>query len=348
MSFLFKKKKSCHELVEKLQDSIEVVMSPALDREHPKRAKAVDDISKTLLSMKYIIQGEPGGHEAKPEKIMHLMEELCSTDVLELLVEHMKEFEFEAKKDVASLFIGLLRQQSDGQYPLVNFLLNHPDIIQTVILGYDNSEVALNCGMILRECIKHESLSRLILFSEPFFHFFRFVEFTNFDVASDAMLTFKDLLMRHLHLTADMFDVNYTRVFSHFNHLLVSSNYVTRRQSLKLLGELLSERPNAQIMMRYISDEDNLKLLMNVLKDKSKAIQYEGFHVFKIFVANPHKPESIYRILYNNKTKIIKFLENFQNDRADEQFTHEKQYLMKTLTEMESLGHKAGSDSDDS
>lgn len=31
----------------------------------------------------------------------------------------------------------------------------------------------------------------------------------------------------------------------------------------------------------YVSDEDNLKLMMVLLKDSSKSIQFEAFHVFK-------------------------------------------------------------------
>jgi calcium binding protein 39 len=35
-------------------------------------------------------------------------------------------------------------------------------------------------------------------------------------------------------------------------------------------------------MTRYISSEENLKDMMNLLKDKSKNIQFEAFHVFKV------------------------------------------------------------------
>jgi hypothetical protein len=61
-----------------------------------------------------------------------------------------------------------------------------------------------------------------------------------------------------------------------------SENYVVRRQSLKLLGELLLDRHNFNVMTRYISNPDNLKLMMNMLKEKSKNIQFEAFHVFKV------------------------------------------------------------------
>lgn len=57
---------------------------------------------------------------------------------------------------------------------------------------------------------------------------------------------------------------------------------MTKRQSLKLLGEILLDRTNFKIMTRYIADEENLKVVMNLLKDRSKNIQFEAFHVFKV------------------------------------------------------------------
>lgn len=35
-------------------------------------------------------------------------------------------------------------------------------------------------------------------------------------------------------------------------------------------------------MTKYISKPENLKLMMNLLRDKSRNIQFEAFHVFKV------------------------------------------------------------------
>lgn len=64
--------------------------------------------------------------------------------------------------------------------------------------------------------------------------------------------------------------------------LVQSFSHVTQRQSLKLLGEVLLDRANFNVMTRYIADEENLKLVMNMLRSKSKNIQFEAFHVFKV------------------------------------------------------------------
>jgi calcium binding protein 39 len=67
---------------------------------------------------------------------------------------------------------------------------------------------------------------------------------------------------------------------------------VTKRQSLKLLGEILVDRGNFNVTTKYIANEVNLKMMMNLLLDKSKNIQLEAFHVFKVshvfLVCRPH------------------------------------------------------------
>ena len=68
-------------------------------------------------------------------------------------------------------------------------------------------------------------------------------------------------------------------------------------------------------MKRYVDNPTNLKTMMNLLIDNSRNIQFEAFHVFKVFVANPHKAKPIRDILQKNKEKLISFLLNFQNDR---------------------------------
>ncbi len=83
-------------------------------------------------------------------------------------------------------------------------------------------------------------------------------------------------------VAADFLEANYDKFFENYQALLHSDNYVSRRQSLKLLGELLLDRHNFSVMTRYISNPDNLKLMMNLLKAKSRSIQFEAFHVFKV------------------------------------------------------------------
>lgn len=120
----------------------------------------------------------------------------------------------QAKKDVTALFNGLLRyrphqppvhfgqqQQPPLNYPVVDYLSypvlernrrNPPDTFKTLVDNYRvHPEVANNCGTILRESFKHESLARVVLYGDMFWDFFDYVQGGSFDIASDAFSTFR-------------------------------------------------------------------------------------------------------------------------------------------------------------
>ena len=44
---------------------------------------------------------------------------------------------------------------------------------------------------MLRECVRYEALAKILLQSEQFYDFFKYVEVDTFDIASDAFATFK-------------------------------------------------------------------------------------------------------------------------------------------------------------
>lgn len=334
--------------------------------------KANDEISKNLSVLKGMLCGEQG-NESTPDMVAQVAHEFYAFDIVLLLVQHMYILEFETRKDVGQIFSQLLRRQIGDRYPTVEYFQTKDSILAYLILGYEHQETALICGLMLRECIKHEILAQVAL-TKPFtilsiyenmlpenhavsdnlqtirivMKLFDFIETPTFDIASDAFATLKELLTRHKSMVAKFLMDEYDQFFAKFNSLLQSSNYVTRRQSLKLLGELLLDRSNYDIMSKYISYTDNLKLMMNLLRDKSKNIQYEAFHVFKIFVANPNRPKPIQDILCRNKDRLITFLGTFQSDRSDDQFSEERAYLIKQITALEStpttLEHQCSDD----
>jgi len=328
VSFLFKAKhKSPQELVRNTKECL-----TKLDSDQKKN---LETVSSNLVAMKQVLYGD-AENEPVPELVAQLSQEIYSTDTLVSLVQHLGKLEFEAKKDVAQIFSNLLRRQLGTRSPTVEYLCTKEQILIDLLKGYENPEAALNCGFILRECLRHEPLCKALLHTEQMYLFFDYVEMSTFDVASDAFSTFKDLLTKHKSVVAEFLEANYDKFFDKFTTLLNSNNYVTKRQSLKLLGELLLDRSNFNVMTIYISNPDNLKLMMNLLRDKSKNIQFESFHVFKIFVANPNKAKPILDILLKNKEKLVGFLGSFQNERQadDEQFNDEKAFLMKQIQEM--------------
>merc|ERR1740117_1062848 len=89
-------------------------------------------------------------------------------------------------------------------------------------------------------------------------------------------------------------------------------------------------------MLSYVGDEQFLQIHMNLLRDNSKTIQLEAFHVFKIFVANPQKPPRVQQILFKNKEKLILLLETFKPSRQDDrQFVEDRNTVIDKLQVLE-------------
>ncbi|KAM0966254.1 hypothetical protein ACFX2C_022036 [Malus domestica] len=153
---------------------------------------------------------------------------------------------------------------------------------------------------MLRDCIRFPALAKYILEPASFELFFKYVELPNFDVASDAFFTFKDPLTKHGTMVSEFLTAHYDELFDLYEKLLTSPNYVTRRQSLK---------------------------------DSSKNIQISAFHIFKVFVANPNKPQEVKLILAKNHEKLTDLLQNLFAGKGDEdeQFEEEKELIIKEI-----------------
>ncbi|KAI8873175.1 Mo25-like protein [Ramicandelaber brevisporus] len=359
MQFLFKPRpKTPRELVKGTRDAVLRLELLRLEREADKK-KLHEEIVKNLSAMRNILTGTPnasssssgsgssggigggsGGDHVTDAAVLaeqqhQLIQEAIAMDLLPLLIVNLSRLDLELRKDVVGVFSAMLRRKMSS----VEYVANYRDhsIINGLILGYENQLIATNCGSMLRECAKHEQLARIALYSPHFYRFFDYMELPTFDVSSDAYTTFRELLTRHKRMAAEFLQQNYDKFFTtHYSRLLApESSYLTKRQSLKLLGEILLERESYAIMMRYIGVVDNLKTTMTLLGSKSKNIPFEAFHVFKIFVANPDKTPEVLDILRRNKAKLLAFLKDFQNARDEnEMFADEKAFLIKNIEQL--------------
>lgn len=345
---LFGRTKTPKELTQTLVECLQALNVP--NKAEKDKKKLVDEISRCLSQLKDMLVDRSDNKGAPREKdsdfilsertrineiLGDITNEILLNNGLENLVEKLDIIDFESCKCVVELFGQLCRRTTASRTPVAIYLQQHSSILFQLLSGYNKSEIALHYGAMFREATRHEILSKEVISSDHFYELFTHVQGTAFDISSDAFTTLKDLLTRHKTIVAEFLEANFDHFFTKYTELLQSENYVTKRQSLKLLGELLLDRNNFNVMNRYISNEDNLKLMMNLLKSREKQISFEAFHCFKVFVANPNKPKCIHAILYQNQEKLIHFLSNFQTDRTDGiQFNEEKQYLIKQIRDL--------------
>ncbi|KUI67968.1 Conidiophore development protein hymA [Cytospora mali] len=314
--------------------------------------------------------------EASPEQAFQLVTGMIEEDFLYQLAVNLWRLPFEARKDAQFIFSSVFRFRPATASPksdpvaLSWVVNNRPQVLIELCKAYDHKESATPAGSVLREVLKNEAAATVILYDDGeeqgssskgimgidhdrpqsghgvFWRFFDWIDKSSFEVAADAFTTFRaslhgtthELLTKHKDIIPRYLAVNFDMFFDKYNHILVQSNsYVTKRQSIKLLGELLLDRSNYNIMTAYVDSGEHLKICMNLLRDDRKMVQYEGFHVFKVFVANPHKSVPVQKILLMNRDKLLTFLSHFLEDRTeDEQFIDEKEFLIKQIRNMPS------------
>lgn len=126
---------------------------------------------------------------------------------------------FEARKDSQTIFSYVLRFRPSNSTaedaPALAYVIDErPEVIAALCRGYSNKDSSMPCGVVLREILKHEPVTALILHdqsaaNEPspkysdldtqapqsgdgvFWSFFDYIDKTVFEVSADAFNTFR-------------------------------------------------------------------------------------------------------------------------------------------------------------
>ncbi|KAF3443308.1 hypothetical protein FNV43_RR12990 [Rhamnella rubrinervis] len=332
--FFKPKPRSPVELVRHARELLIFVKENKEPREH-KREEKISELSKTILEIRTVLYGT-GESEPNPEACAQLTLEFFQEDTLRLLIVCLPKLDLGARQDATRVVANLQRQRVKSRLIASDYLEKNIDLMNILIPGYEDSDIALSYGAISRECIRHQTVAKYVLESEHMKKFFEYVQFPNFEIASDAAATFKELLTRHKSTVAEFLSKNFDWFFKEYNsRFLESTSYITKRHAIKLLGDMLLDRSNSAVMVRYVSSLENMRIQMNLLRDSNKTIQLETFHVFKLFVANQNKPPEIVNILVTNRSKFLRFFRDFNLDKENEQFEADKAQVINEITILE-------------
>jgi len=245
------------------------------------------------------------------QEAQEVVSHLLAADMPARLVTCLDVLEFETRKDAMRLFFAVLKLGTqvgaDGQ--VIEYVRTHSRISQLLLEGSGRPQVFTYFAQMLRYCMRYPQLVAYFHGEGATTRLIELARHESFDVSSEAFSSLRELLLAHKTVSAAYLQANFQEFFEHFNTLLQVQDYVTQRQALRLLGEVLLDRSFMQVMVAYVGNEQFLQIHMNLLRDESKAIQLEAFHVFKIFVANPSKPQRVQHILHRNKERLVKLLE---------------------------------------
>lgn len=274
----------------------------------------------------------PAGEEQQEGR--ELVAALLAADVPALLVACLGQLGFEGQKDVMRLFSALLRLTLPlgADEALIEYIQTHPKITQLLLDGSGHHGVFAHCAQMLRACTRYPQLVATVLQDGACRRLIDLARHDSFDISSEAFASLRELLLAQREVSASYLVANFGEFFADYHTLLQSeTDYVVRRQALRLLGDVLLDRAFMEVMLVYVTNEHFLQIHMNLLRDDSKSIQFDAFHVFKIFVANPKKPPRVHSILYRNRDRLLKLLATITSKAADETVVAEDLRVVVTV-----------------
>lgn len=249
---------------------------------------------------------------------------LLQEHTLKSLLFHMPTLDPTARSWVGQVWVSVLRCK-ECSAAVVEYIRNNCEILLLLLKGYEHEATAFVHGAILRAALKHESILFLVLFSPLVWRFFDLIGQDTYTVVQDVFSTFKAMLTRssepHKRHVAAFLSRSFEKFFARFKKLLESRQYVLKRQSTKLLSEILQERLNFKVMLKFIARPENLELIIDNLSHKDGkqiGIQFESFHVFKFFVANPRKPAPIIEALKRHRAMLLETLQGMAKQEGVE------------------------------
>lgn len=304
------------------------------------KRKIQEECSRYLVGTKHYIVGDTDT-KPTPEAIDELYRAMYKTDLFHELLLRIFDLEFEARKEAVLIFAICLGYSKDNKNVTVDYLVSRPEILSLMLRTPELSlsvkgahNVFLTAANMIMECIKYDQLCRIILTDAQLWKFFDYAKLGNFEISTASLQILSTTLTTHPKLVSKEFftlDSNILRFIQCINILIAQGNYVTKRQSTKLLASLIVVRSNNQLMNSYINSPDNLKLIMTLMTDKSKNLQFEAFNVFKVMIANPRKTKVVFDILVKNRDKLLLYFESFGSNSQDSTFLDEKEFVTQEI-----------------
>lgn len=253
----------------------------------------------------------------------HTVQALLAAEMPALLLHRLAGLDFEARKDTVRVFRALLRSASlaglEGE--VAKHIRARPALVQGLVEGCGNPELVLHCGVVVSACATYPTVTATLLDFGIAKSLLDLANHKDFDVASDAFSSLRELLLTQKAVVAQYLEANADDFFTAVHGMLCGgSDYVKQRQALGLLGDILFDPVFCKVMATYVANDRYLQIHMNLLRDSSNSIRLDAFQALRLFVSNPCQPPRVTSIFCRNRDRLAKLLESLaaSKEGADE------------------------------
>lgn len=292
--------------------------------------------------------------QPKPEEIEKCLSNAISSDLLIHMARTVHILPAETRRIISAIWGYMLKLENPKshstsglfQRPMVEYLGSHTQSIDSLFASYgtnpNGNGADVTVGVMIRDATRYQKMVQYILTKGLIFDLFPILTSKNFDVSSDAFQTMKEILVNHKEVSSPWLSSHFDQFFKEYMKLISQEgnskvDYVLVRQCLSILSAILLDRKFMETMLQFVNQDVYLKEILMLLSNPSKVVQFEAFHIFKIFAANPKKTPKITKILHLNMERIVKILNQIDQDRLDDpEFKQDKIAVVAKLEAIDS------------
>lgn len=320
-------------LVQQLHDGVHAFLSGPSQASARTLGMLLPEVQEELELWQSQTIRTDGGGDSYQTFVVQLLE--CNLPVK--LLACLEHLDFEARKIAAQILSDVIEGRRETGDRIVEYARAMPKLANGILdicvqedvffLGSQVARAATRCPQLVEELLADGFLLKLL---DLCFH-------QCFEISNEIFALLREFMMNQKRLSAESLAVNFYEFFDLF-HLMLKheSDYVLKRQALKLLGGLLLDKEFKFIMKQYVQNEHFLQIHMKLLRDSSQTIPLDAFHIFKLFVANPKKPKSVHTIISRNTGRLVKVLETFKHRQNDDVFGQDLDTILNMLDELPS------------
>lgn len=251
------------------------------------------------------------------------------------LLSCLRFLNFESRKAAMHIISSCFKGWGQVANQVSELAESTPSMVQQIVDSCLQEETFFIGGELLRSAARCPELASALLKEVSLLKLLEGCLHQSFEISNEVFGSIRELLMTQKRLAAESLDANFEAFFKLYNLLLQrEQEYVIQRQAIKLLGEMLLSPEYQKVMRQYVCTTEFLKIIMNLLKSKSQVLPVDAFHVFKIFVANPDKPQAVAQILHRNSDGLVKVLSSFEGGQVDEHCRGDLQAVVGMLESM--------------
>mmetsp|Transcript_33447 Transcript_33447/g.53912 ORF Transcript_33447/g.53912 Transcript_33447/m.53912 type:complete len:432 (-) Transcript_33447:44-1339(-) len=355
MRKVFGIKKSPAEYVASCSRNLDTILDAKTTEE--KKTKSFNKLENNLKDMTIMLYGD-GETQVNDTKITKLLNEVKVSSLVTRLVMNIHDLGFEIPKTISKILCYWLHDEERANMAIDYFKVN-TQLIPHLISHFEREEVYLPCSEVVKEALIHPELLKPFLPEKSdsdniIFKVLNYVAMKDLAFSAEAygMLDAiincklskehtisKDKETEHKKIVAKWLNSNYDGFWKKVHTFMEpNGSHLMIEQMLKLVYHILKNHRNYYVMIKYINDASNLTRIMRLLRVRNKKIQVMAFNVFKIFVANPQKDQSIIDILLPNREKIAKFFKTLgEDEELDGQFEDDLEVLNEQLGVLDKL-----------